>query len=987
MPKDYVAIARQYADDVLSEKIPACRLVQLACQRQLDDLAKAAESDVDWRWSWDPELASKICKFLEKLPHIRGRGWKSRTLELEPWQCFVLTTLFGWVDEDGMRRFRKCFIEIPRKNGKALALDTPIPTPTGWTTMGAVEVGDKVLGEDGLPCMVTATSDVFYGHDCYRLTFSNDETVVADAGHIWVTTAKVDNPGDQKHRKFPRWSEPSISVQAVGNHKYAYANLWQRQVSLGRIDDQSYLQRFEDLRAADLAKHPVQSSIMRRERTTEEIFKTQRYGKRRDVNHSISLPAALELPEAELSVDPYLLGVWLGDGSSNSAIIHAGDRDKDEIAGYIRALGYEVLEHRRRTVWTLQVCARDLDGAGVAIRVTKASSKNLVKRLRAIGVINNKHIPAEYLRSSKSQRLELLQGLMDTDGTIASSGRVLSYTTVSKLLADNVSELLSSLGIKHSMRAGAMTCNGRSVPGTSYDIQFMAFRDDLPVFRLTRKLVRMRFRSDCKIEPRSKTVQIKEVSKIDSIPTKCIAVDSPSRMYLFGRTMLPTHNTIIAAGVALYLLCADGEPGADIFSAAVTKDQAKLAWETARQMVLLEPLMRDHFGIQAMKQSIVLEKSASSYKPLARDTDTLEGLSPHGAIIDELHVHKTRELFDVLNQATGSRRQALLFCITTAGDNRNGICYEQHDYLIQILNGRHDDDRYFGIIYTIDPEDDWTTEEAARKANPNYGISVLADDFQTICKQAQRSAGAQNDFLTKRLNVWVSTGTAYFNMLAWHNRCAVPGLKLEDFYGEQCLIALDLATRVDIAAKVYLFRREGIRYVFGKYYLPTSAAERGNPNYDLYSGWAKSDDVDLTLTDGAEIDFETIETELLEDRSNFHVLEFPYDPYQATEISQRMRKENLNMVEVQANVRSFSEPMKSLDGMILQGKIKHNGDPILSWMMGNVYAKRDHKDNVYPRKVRNENKIDGAVALIMGLSREMLDSGESVYEGRGLITI
>jgi phage terminase large subunit-like protein len=449
---------------------------------------------------------------------------------------------------------------------------------------------------------------------------------------------------------------------------------------------------------------------------------------------------------------------------------------------------------------------------------------------------------------------------------------------------------------------------------------------------------------------------------------------------------IPRKNgkSCLAAGVALYLLCADGEPGAEIYSAAVTRDQAKICWETAQKMVQREREMQHFYGVEPLAHSIAVERNAAAFKPLSRDADSLEGLNPHGAIIDELYAHKTREIFDVLNQATGSRRQPLLFCITTAGDNRVGVCFEQHEYVSQILHGRHSDERYWGVIYSVDKDDDWVSEASARKANPNYGVSVLADDIEMICKQAQRSAEAQNAYLTKRLNIWTSTGTAFFNMLAWHNRCKQSEYTLEDFYGERCYVSLDLASKVDIAVKLMLFRRDDKRYVFCKYYVPESALDRGNPNYDYYAGWVNAGRI--TTTPGNVIDFEFIEADLLEDRSNFQVVEVPFDPFQATELSTRMLKEGMPMIEVGATVRNFSEPMKSLDGMILEGTIKHDGDPVLGWMIGNVYAKRDAKDNVYPRKVRNENKIDGAVALLMALNREMLSAeGEpSIYESGGL---
>lgn len=467
-------------------------------------------------------------------------------------------------------------------------------------------------------------------------------------------------------------------------------------------------------------------------------------------------------------------------------------------------------------------------------------------------------------------------------------------------------------------------------------------------------------------------------------------VDRVTRIRRFRKALVltPRKNgkTFLAAAVGLYLLCADEEPGSEVVSAAVTRDQAKLVWETAWNMVKREPDLREAYDVQPFAHIISVLSTASVFKPLSRDADSLEGLNPHGAIIDELHAHKTREVFDVLNQATGSRRQPLLFIISTAGDNRTGVCYEQVDYGQQVLQHRHEDDRYFFLLYTCDPELDWTTDAAARMANPNYGVSVLADDIQSACLQAQRSADSQNTYKTKRLNIWVSTGTAYFNMLAWQSKCYVPSLKLEDFYEQDCLIALDLASKVDIAAKIYLFNRDGRRYLFGKYYLPEDVVERGNPNYDLYSGWRERGL--LTLTPGNIIDFEFIEQDLLQDRDHFCVREVCYDPYQATELSTRMAKEGLPMVEVGATVRNFSEPMKLMDALILSGKILHSGDPVLEWMVGNVHAQKDAKDNVYPRKIRNENKIDGAVGAIMCLGRDIAYSGtgtSSVYEERGIM--
>jgi phage terminase large subunit-like protein len=447
---------------------------------------------------------------------------------------------------------------------------------------------------------------------------------------------------------------------------------------------------------------------------------------------------------------------------------------------------------------------------------------------------------------------------------------------------------------------------------------------------------------------------------------------TPEQFRRFRKALivLPRKNgkTTEAAGVGIYMLALDGEPGSEVYAAAVTKDQVtgpSGVWTVANKMVKASPGLQDRYGVDALAHSIVIESKGASFKPLARDANPNEGLNIHCAILDELHAHKTREIFDVIDDGTGARKQPLLYIISTEGDNPTGVFAEQRAYLEQILSGTHEDDSYFGIIYTIDKDDDWTTPESWYKANPNLGISVYEDDLRIRCRQAQKNPASQSSFLTKRLNVRVGAGEAYYNMLAWEHKCKDVTLRLEDFYGQPCQIFLDLASESDIAAKVMLFRQGDRYYVFGKWYLPEDSAERGNPNYDVYRGWADSDLI--VLTPGGATDYEFIERDLLEDAQNFQVQTPACDPCQATYLANRLQNQGIELVKYNANFANFSEPMKHLGGLILSGKIKHNGDPVLTWMMGNVTPKRDAGDRVYPRKTRNENKIDGAVALIGAL--------------------
>ncbi len=424
-------------------------------------------------------------------------------------------------------------------------------------------------------------------------------------------------------------------------------------------------------------------------------------------------------------------------------------------------------------------------------------------------------------------------------------------------------------------------------------------------------------------------------------------------------------KSTLAAGIALYMLAGDGESGAEIYSAATTGDQSRIVFDVARQMVLREGDFAAA-GVEAQLRGIYIPGDARKFEPLNAEGSTLDGLNPHCTIVDELHAHKRRDVYDVIDTARGAREQSLLLSITTAGSDRAGICYEQRTYVAKILDGVFEDEGYFGIIYTIDDGDDWMDSAVWRKANPNYGVSVLPEDFERSAREAMNKPSALNNFLTTRVNVGVNADSAWMDMRAWDS-CADPAIREDMFLGEDCIASLDLASKVDIAAKVKLFQRDGKYYAFLTCYLPEAAAEDGRNSQ--YSGWARQGL--LALTPGNVTDFDQIESDLLSDVSLYRLVEVPFDPFQATQLSSHMLAEGLPMVEMRPTVLNFSEPMKELEALVLQKRLIHNGDPILSWMISNVVCHRDQKDNIYPRKEREENKIDGVVALIMALGRAM----------------
>ncbi len=434
-------------------------------------------------------------------------------------------------------------------------------------------------------------------------------------------------------------------------------------------------------------------------------------------------------------------------------------------------------------------------------------------------------------------------------------------------------------------------------------------------------------------------------------------------------------KSAISSGIGLYMLCADQEMGAEIYSLATTRDQARIVFGDAQQMVRMSPGLRAHYALDINAHNINVVKTGSKFEPLSAEGSTLDGLNIHLGIIDELHAHKTRTVYDVVETGTGKRDQSLLWVITTAGSDRSGICYEVRTFVTKVLDGVIEDDSQFGVIYGLDDDEDWATEAALKKANPNWGVSVRPEVVLPLMAKALQMASATNNFLTKHLNRWVNADTAWMDMRAWER--GATALTIEDFAGEPCHIGLDLASKVDFAALVAVFRRENVYYGFCRYYLPENTIYRAENAQ--YQGW--HNDGRIIATPGDVIDYSAIESDLIELNSRFQVQEIAYDPWQALQLSTRMTEQGLQMVEMRATVANFSEPMKQLQALVLSGKFKHDGDPVLAWMASNVVGHLDAKDNIYPRKERPENKIDGIVALIMAMGRAIVaEEGGSVED-------
>jgi len=503
--------------------------------------------------------------------------------------------------------------------------------------------------------------------------------------------------------------------------------------------------------------------------------------------------------------------------------------------------------------------------------------------------------------------------------------------------------------------------------------------------------------------------------------------DSGLRRFRRGYIEVARKNTKSTdlAGTGLYLLAADGEQGGEVYTFATKKDQAKIVWDVATEMVRREPEFKT-LGIGFNKSRIYNALTAGIFQPLARDYGSLDGLNTSGFIGDELHAQKDRRLYDVLDSSTGARSQPLGVGITTAGTDRAGVCYAQRSYVIKLLNavlhrhggmgfkvkgGRAEDETYFGIIFTLDVEyapepcdtpkavieararglevdeakriawrkdDEWSDERMWAKANPmllavhnvQYAKTLL-EDLRASAQKARTMPSEQSEFRTKRCSQWLGADIAWMDMVAY-GKCGDPALLEEEFKGADCTVALDAAFKTDIFAKIKVIERKGVYYVFGKYYVPKRLIEmKGNEHLQ---SWANEGLIQVT--DGPVVDVEAVKDGLRHDAALHVVKEVPFDPAQLTQFAGEMLDEGYQMVEIRPTVLNFSEPMKRVEELVLQGRLRHNGDPVLDWMMSNVVCHRDHKDNIYPNKEKPENKIDGVVALCMALARMQVPSSD-----------
>lgn len=470
------------------------------------------------------------------------------------------------------------------------------------------------------------------------------------------------------------------------------------------------------------------------------------------------------------------------------------------------------------------------------------------------------------------------------------------------------------------------------------------------------------------------------------------------RRFRFAHVEVARKNgkTTLWAGIGLYLFFADGEPGAEVYCAATKKDQAKILFSEAERMRSASPGLKKR--ITSFRNNMNIPGTASKFEPLGADEDTLDGLNIHGALVDELHAHKTRKLWDVLETATGARRQPLMAAVTTAGSDRESICWKQHEYGEKILLDINNDDSFFVFIACLDDEDDWEDERNWGKANPNLGVSVNIEDLRAGAHKAKQMPSALNSFLRLRLNKWTNSETAAIEMEDWR---ACVGFSLagkdprslraeieEQLEGRECFLAVDLSSTEDItcSGKLFLPDENDGSYIFiPHFWLPEENLELKIAEWRApYDVWAR--DGFVLTTDGNVVDYDAIKAQVLSDIERYQVREIAFDPWNATQFSNDLQKAGVpeeKLVKFPQTVSMYAEPTKLLlEKLLPSHKLAHLGNPVLTWMASNLLVKEDNNGNRRPVKGKGRGKIDGIISLLMSLGRAIADGGDSHdYDG------
>jgi len=425
-------------------------------------------------------------------------------------------------------------------------------------------------------------------------------------------------------------------------------------------------------------------------------------------------------------------------------------------------------------------------------------------------------------------------------------------------------------------------------------------------------------------------------------------------------------KSTLAAAILLYCLCFEIEEGPQIISAATTGDQARIVWNVAKRMVDKSTALREARSLEAFANTIVRYTNGGSFRPINAKASTQDGLNPSALNFDELHAHKTRDLYDVLRSAAGARKNPLFLYTTTEGYENPGPWPEVRQFSQQLLEGLFDADHFLALYYALDEHDDDFDESTWVKANPLLGVSISLEKMREYATEAKRLPGSLAEFRIKRLNRRAAAANAWVDLLKWR-KCSGE-VDLNKLRGAVCYAGLDLASTTDMCAWRLVWLLDDIWYTWGRYWVPEAAVKQRNERGTVrYAPWIEAGFI--TQTEGDATDYDVIERDILEDYERFAPKEIAFDPWNAQTLSNKLVGQQLPMVQFVQGTRSYHPAMQELELAYTKGNFRHAGNPVLTWNAANVVPRRDVNMNCAPDRKRSSEKIDGMVALLMAFGR------------------
>lgn len=916
--KKYLDRAIKYAEKVVAGKKIAGKDIICACARFLADLKR---DDLEIRTT-DADAACSIMEGLfvhRKGEDLDGNPLLGKPFKLEDWEIFITYNLLAiYYKGTNERKYKEAFIMLARKNGKALSLDTEIPTPDGFKKMADIHPGDIVFGQDGKPSRVLVESEIF-NKPMYAVTFEDNTVVKASGDHIWTVGTKE-----------------------------------------GRRRGNPWIDKTTEQMAADFVRLRLD-------------------GKGKEYKYRVPLTAPVEYAPKDLPVDPYTLGVWLGNGSASAAVITSSNEDIEEQMELVRQCGHEC----RRYDHIDRVPGFSVDP--IEKKYTKTTGNPFLNGLREIGVLENKHIPEIYLRGSVDQRTELLKGLMDTDGFCSKAGEC-EFSQKSEIMTEQFVELLASLGIKAKKKKKTVVLNGKEFE--AYIVHFFTDKKR-PCFKLKRKYDRLKD----ELAPRMKAKSIISVERIESEPSKCIAIDNASHLYLCGRSYTATHNTSFIAALSVAVSIIQRKSGSTVYVVAAALKQALESFNFINFSLKYKKLDKD-FQIHdnSFEHSIKYEFKTKDGRPdgtieiqiMASNPDAQDSFNCNFAILDEVAAFKKASQYNRFKEAQAAYTNRLCIGITTAGDNINSFGHGRMEYAAKVAAGVVKDDSFFSFVARADQDDkgnvDYTSAIQHEKANPNYGVTIRPQDIMQDALQAQNDPQQRKDFLSRRLNIYTSAMKAWFDIEEFRASDKKYNWTLEElaklpikWYG-----GADLSRLYDLTAAALFGTYQGVDIIITHAFCPVVMAvhKSEEDNIPLY-GWM--DDGWLTMSNTPTVNISDIVNWFIQMRNKgFNIRQVGHDrKFAGEEYFPAMKRAGFNIIDQPQYYYLKSQGFRHIEKAAKDGTLYYLHSDAYEYCVSNVAAVEKTDDAVQYEKVEEKQRIDLFDASVFACIRAIDDTQRS----------